>query len=33
MFTGIVATTGKITQLQPLENGGCLTVEVPGLNL
>ncbi len=33
MFTGIVATTGKITQLQPLEQGVRLTVEAPGLNL
>lgn len=33
MFTGIVATTGKITRLQPLEQGVRLTVEAPGLNL
>jgi riboflavin synthase len=33
MFTGIVATTGKITHLQPLEQGLRLTVEAPGLNL
>lgn len=33
MFTGIVATTGKITHLQPLEKGLRLTVEAPGLNL
>lgn len=33
MFTGIVATTGKITHLQPLEKGVRLTVEAPGLNL
>lgn len=33
MFTGIVATTGKITQLQPLEQGVRLTVEAPGLDL
>jgi riboflavin synthase len=33
MFTGIVTTTGKITQLQPLEQGVRLTIEAPGLNL
>jgi riboflavin synthase len=33
MFTGIVATTGKITHLQPLEEGLRLTVTAPGLNL
>ncbi|MDP3037251.1 MAG: riboflavin synthase, partial [Rhodocyclaceae bacterium] len=33
MFTGIVATTGKITDLQPLEQGLRLTVAAPGLNL
>jgi riboflavin synthase len=33
MFTGIVATTGKITHLQPLEQGLRLTVESPGLSL
>lgn len=33
MFTGIVATTGKITHLQPLEQGLRLTVEAPGLKL
>jgi len=33
MFTGIVATTGKITHLQPLEQGLRLTVEAPGLSL
>lgn len=33
MFTGIVATTGKITQLQPLEQGVRLTIEAPGLDL
>lgn len=33
MFTGIVATTGKITHLQPLEEGLRLTVEAPGLDL
>lgn len=33
MFTGIVATTGKITQLQPLEQGVRLTVEASGLDL
>jgi len=33
MFTGIVATTGKITNLQPLEQGLRLTVAAPGLNL
>lgn len=33
MFTGIVATTGKITQLQPLEKGVRLTVAAPALKL
>jgi riboflavin synthase len=33
MFTGIVATTGKITHMQPLEQGLRLTVEAPGLKL
>ncbi|MDO9602196.1 MAG: riboflavin synthase [Rhodocyclaceae bacterium] len=33
MFTGIVTTTGKITALQPLEQGLRLTVAAPGLNL
>lgn len=33
MFTGIVAATGKITHLQPLEQGLRLTVEAPGLSL
>ena len=33
MFTGIVAATGKITQLQTLEKGLRLTVEAPGLDL
>ena len=33
MFTGIVATTGKITHLQPLEEGLRLTVAAPGLSL
>lgn len=33
MFTGIVAATGKITRLQPLEKGVRLTVESPGLRL
>lgn len=33
MFTGIVAATGKITQLQPLEEGVRLTIEAPGLKL
>lgn len=33
MFTGIVATTGIITHLQPLEQGLRLTVEASGLNL
>lgn len=33
MFTGIVAATGKITHLQPLEKGLRLTVEAPGLDL
>lgn len=33
MFTGIVATTGKITHLQPLEEGLRLTIAAPGLNL
>lgn len=33
MFTGIVAATGKIIHLQPLEKGLRLTVEAPGLDL
>jgi riboflavin synthase len=33
MFTGIVAATGRITQLQPLEEGLRLTVEAPALGL
>lgn len=33
MFTGIVAATGKITHLQPLEKGVRLTVESPGFGL
>jgi len=33
MFTGIVAATGKITHLQPLEKGLRLTVAAPGLKL
>ncbi len=33
MFTGIVATTGKITHIQPLEKGLRLTVAAPGLDL
>ena len=33
MFTGIVAATGKITRLQPLEKGLRLTVEAPALKL
>jgi riboflavin synthase len=33
MFTGIVAATGKITRIQPLEKGLRLTVAAPGLNL
>lgn len=33
MFTGIVAATGKITRIQPLEQGLRLTVAAPGLNL
>lgn len=33
MFTGIVAATGKITHIQPLEKGLRLTVAAPGLNL
>jgi len=33
MFTGIVATTGTITRLQPLEQGVRLTVTAPGLGL
>jgi riboflavin synthase len=33
MFTGIVATTGKITHVQPLEQGLRLTVAAPGLKL
>jgi len=33
MFTGIVTTTGKIVQLQPLETGVRLTIEAPRLAL
>lgn len=33
MFTGIITATGKITQVQPLEQGVRLTVEAPGLGL
>lgn len=33
MFTGIVAATGKITHLQPLEKGLRLTVTAPALDL
>jgi len=33
MFTGIVAATGKITRIQPLEEGLRLTVAAPGLDL
>ena len=33
MFTGIVATTGKITHLQPLEKGVRLTIKAPALKL
>ncbi len=33
MFTGIVAATGKISHLQPMENGLRLTVEAPALDL
>jgi riboflavin synthase len=33
MFTGIVAATGKITKIQPLEKGLRLTVAAPGLGL
>ena len=33
MFTGIVAATGRITQLQPLEKGLRLTVQAPTLDL
>jgi len=33
MFTGIVAATGKITHIQPLEQGLRLTVEAPDLGL
>lgn len=33
MFTGIVATIGKISHLQTLEQGLRLTVEAPGLDL
>jgi riboflavin synthase len=33
MFTGIVAATGRITHLEPLEKGLRLTVEAPGLDL
>lgn len=33
MFTGIVTATGRITHLQPLEEGLRLTVEAPALGL
>ena len=33
MFTGIVAATGKITQVQPLEKGVRLTIQAPTLGL
>lgn len=33
MFTGIVAAIGKITHIQPLEQGLRLTVAAPGLDL
>lgn len=33
MFTGIVAATGKITHLEPLEQGVRLTITAPGLDL
>ena len=33
MFTGIVAATGKITQVQPLEKGVRLTIQAPQLGL
>lgn len=33
MFTGIVAATGKIIHIQPLEEGLRLTVAAPGLDL
>ncbi len=33
MFSGIVAATGRIANLQPLEKGLRLTVEAPGLDL
>lgn len=33
MFSGIVAATGRIAHLQPLEKGLRLTVEAPGLDL
>lgn len=33
MFTGIVAVTGKITHLEPLEQGVRLTIAAPGLDL
>lgn len=33
MFTGIVAATGKITHLEPLEKGVRLTITAPGLAL
>jgi riboflavin synthase len=33
MFTGIVASIGKISHLHPLEQGLRLTVEAPGLDL
>ena len=33
MFTGIVAAVGRISALQPLEQGIRLTVTAPGLDL
>ena len=33
MFTGIIATVGKISHAQPLEKGLRLTIEAPGLKL
>ncbi|GAB2180006.1 riboflavin synthase [Denitratisoma sp. agr-D3] len=33
MFTGIVAATGKITHVQPLEKGVRLTIQAPALGL
>lgn len=33
MFTGIVAATGKIAHIEPLEQGLRLTVRAPGLDL